>query len=154
MRRFQIKLGLLVALPLAAQTPGDKLFIEKVQPVFSANCYGCHSSRLSSPKSGLILDTKAGLQKGGDLGQDVVPGKPDESRLLRALRYNDPNLQMPPTGKLPDSAIAVVEQWILAGAPDPRKDALPTSTLVAASSAGAELFEKKIRPVLVAKCFA
>jgi hypothetical protein len=135
---------------LTAQTKNEELFSSKVQPVFSAKCYGCHSSALSAPKSGLILDTKSGLVKGGMLGVDIVPGKPDESRLLRAIKYDDPNLQMPPTGKLPDSVIADVEQWIRGGAQDPRGDAGPATEF----SPGAELFEKKIRPVLVAKCYA
>src|ERR1700688_1481693 len=81
-----------------AQTPAGQLFESKVEPVLSANCYGCHSSRLSQPRSGLVLDTNAGLRKGGDLGRDVVPGKPSESRLLEAIRYTNPSLQMPPKG--------------------------------------------------------
>jgi len=72
---------------------------------------------------GLILDTKAGLLKGGSDGPVVLPGKPAQSRLLQALRYSNQNLQMPPTGKLPDQVIADFEQWIAAGAPDPREDA-------------------------------
>jgi hypothetical protein len=42
--------------------------------------------------------------------------------LLQAIRYGDPKLQMPPTGKLPDSVAADFESWITAGAPDPRTD--------------------------------
>jgi Protein of unknown function (DUF1553)/Protein of unknown function (DUF1549)/Planctomycete cytochrome C len=141
-------------LPLSAQTPEDEFFQQKILPFFSANCFPCHSSKLASPRSGFVLDTKTGLRKGGVLGQDVVPGKPAESRLLRALRYDDPNLQMPPAGKLPDSAIADIEQWILDGAPDPREDSAAAPDLLAALSSGDELFEKKIRPVLVANCFA
>ena len=64
--------------------------------------------------AGLTLDTKAGLAR------VVAPGKPEDSRILHALRYTDPELQMPPTGKLPDSVIADFEQWIAAGAIDPR----------------------------------
>jgi hypothetical protein len=75
--------------------------------------------------SGLVLDTKAGVLKGGDRGVDVIPGKPAESRLLWALRYTDPQLQMPPTGKLDEVVISDFEQWIAAGAPDPREDAAP-----------------------------
>jgi hypothetical protein len=71
---------------------------------------------------GLVLDTKAGLLKGGGLGPVVVPGKPAESRLLKALRYTDPHLQMPPAGKLPDPVILDFDQWIAAGAPDPRAE--------------------------------
>ncbi len=71
---------------------------------------------------GLVLDSKSGLAKGGATGPVVVPGKPAASRLLQALRYTDPSLQMPPTGRLPDPVIADFEQWIAAGAPDPRAD--------------------------------
>src|SRR5580658_7572954 len=90
------------AVRLAAQTPDHQsdgqLFEQKVQPILSANCYGCHSTKLKSPKSGLALDTRAGLRKGGDLGPDVIPGNPAGSRLLQAIQYNDSHLQMPPQG--------------------------------------------------------
>jgi hypothetical protein len=69
---------------------------------------------------GLALDTKAALLAGGSSGPAIVPGKPDESRLVKALTYQDPELQMPPSGKLPDSIQADFRQWIAAGAPDPR----------------------------------
>ena len=77
---------------------------------------------------GLILDTKSGTAKGGALGPVLVPGKPAESQLLKALRFTDPQLQMPPMGKLPDSVIADFEQWIAAGALDPRKDSAATAS--------------------------
>src|SRR6185295_10821873 len=86
-------------------------------------CYSCHSQKLPAPKGDFALDTKDGLLKGGATGRAIVPGKPGESRLLTALRYVDPLLQMPPAGKLPDSVIADFEAWIAAGAPDPRVDA-------------------------------
>src|SRR4051812_14305191 len=60
----------------AGPTQGEELFESKIRPVLSAKCYACHSSKLKSPMSGLTLDTKAGLLKGGDFGQDVIPGKP------------------------------------------------------------------------------
>jgi hypothetical protein len=71
--------------------------------------------------SGLTLDTKQGVLKGGARGPAIVPGKPAESLLLRALRYTDQDLQMPPTGKLDDQVIADFETWIASGAPDPRE---------------------------------
>jgi hypothetical protein len=101
-------------LPLPAQTNAD-FFETKIRPVLAAKCYGCHSSQLASPMAGLRLDTKAGLQR--------VTG-----RLVSALRYTDPNLQMPPTGKLPDNIIADFEQWIAAGAVDPRTDSPAPAT--------------------------
>ena len=52
---------------------------------------------------------QGGLLKGGARGPEIVAGKPDESRLLQAIRYGDPKLQMPPTGKLPDAVTADFE---------------------------------------------
>ena len=105
-----------------AQEPDAAFFENKIRPVLVAKCYPCHSSKLSSPMGGLAMDTKAGLQKGGAAGPVIVPGKPADSRLLHAIRYTNPQLQMPPTGKLPDTVIADFEQWIASGAPDPRVD--------------------------------
>src|SRR6202521_4324582 len=113
-----------LAAPLFAQ-PDAAFFEAKIRPVLAAKCYACHSSKLKSPMGGLVLDTKAGLEKGGVSGPAVISGKPDESRLLRALRYADPHLQMPPTGKLPDDTIASFAEWIAAGAGDPPADSTP-----------------------------
>jgi Protein of unknown function (DUF1553)/Protein of unknown function (DUF1549)/Planctomycete cytochrome C len=110
----------LVCAPLVAQTPDTAFFETRIRPVLVAKCYACHASNLPSPTSGLALDTKAAVLKGGDGGPVIVPGKPADSRLLTAIRYTDPNLQMPPNGKLSDSVIADFEQWIASGAPDPR----------------------------------
>ena len=60
------------------------------------------------------------MATGGSSGPVIIAGKPGESRLLKALRFTDSNLQMPPSGKLPDSIISDFEDWILSGAPDPR----------------------------------
>ncbi len=101
---------------LAAQTPDATFFENKIRPVLATKCYRCHAASLRAPMGGLILDTKAGLAKA------VVPGKPLESKLLAAILYKDARLQMPPTGKLPDTVAADFERWITAGAPDPRVD--------------------------------
>jgi Planctomycete cytochrome C len=115
----------LVAAPAGAQ-PGPSIagefFETRIRPVLSSKCYACHSSTLAAPKGELVLDTKAGVLKGGKLGPAIVPGKPKESRLLEALSYSNTHLQMPPSGKLADAIIADFEQWIAAGAPDPRAD--------------------------------
>jgi Protein of unknown function (DUF1553)/Protein of unknown function (DUF1549)/Planctomycete cytochrome C len=107
---------------LSAQSINDDFFEKKIRPVLADNCYACHSSKLKSPMGGLALDKKSGLLKGGDSGPAIVPGKPAESLLLRAMRYNDLRLKMPPADKLPDSVIADFERWIAAGAPDPRTE--------------------------------
>jgi hypothetical protein len=116
-------LALAVA-PLGAQTPANAEFFEnQIRPVLADRCYGCHSSKLKSPMGGLVLDTNAGVKKGGNGGPIVVPGNPAASRLYKALTYNETELRMPPTGKLPDDKIAAFETWIKAGASDPREDA-------------------------------
>jgi hypothetical protein len=119
MTQYWILLGVLCA-PLAAQPLDAGFFETKIRPVLATKCYACHSSTLKAPMGGLLLDTKAGVAKGGATGPVVVAGKPTESRLLKALRYTDPHLQMPPAGKLPDPVIADFDRWIAAGAPDPR----------------------------------
>jgi hypothetical protein len=104
----------------AAQTVSNEFFEVKIRPVLASKCYACHNSKLKEPKGYLVLDSKAGVMKGGTLGPAIVPGKPEESKLIHALKYSDPHLQMPPSGKLDDQVIADFEQWIAGGAPDPR----------------------------------
>jgi cytochrome c553 len=122
-----LALAFLVAGRMHAQavlSSGDELFEKKIRPVLADNCYACHSSKMKKPMGGLVLDTKDGLLKGGVSGAAIVPGKPAESLLMRVMRYGDPMLKMPPAGKLPDAVIADFEQWIAAGAHDPRSDAV------------------------------
>lgn len=111
----------LVCLPAAAQQTAVDFFESKIRPVLAGKCYTCHSSTLAAPMAGLTLDTKAGLAR------VVTAGKPEQSRILQAIRYTDPDLQMPPSGKLPDATISDFEQWIAAGAFDPRAATSPAS---------------------------
>src|SRR5262249_9698757 len=76
---------------------------------------------------GLLLDTRDALRKGGDSGPAIVPGRPTESLLLKAVRHTSAELRMPPKGKLPDAVIADLEKWIALGAPDPRTEAKPAT---------------------------
>ena len=102
----------------AAQT---QFFENKIRPVLAQNCYKCHSADSTKVKGGLLLDTRDGLLKGGDSGPAVAPGDPEKSLLIKAIRYTDPDLQMPPKGeKLSDAQIADLVAWIKMGAPDPR----------------------------------
>jgi Protein of unknown function (DUF1553)/Protein of unknown function (DUF1549)/Planctomycete cytochrome C len=107
-----------------AQTPareGIEFFEKKIRPVLIENCYQCHSTQSRKPQGGLLLDSRAAILKGGMSGQPaVVPGDPDKSLLIRAIRYTDLKLQMPPGGKLPDHVIRDFEEWVKMGAPDPR----------------------------------
>jgi hypothetical protein len=106
------------AAPIRAADPGLQHFEQKIRPVLVKHCYECHSAQAKKVRGGLLLDTKAGLLKGGDSGPAIVPGKPVESLLLKALRHDE--LAMPPKEKLPDAVVADFERWISMGAPDPR----------------------------------
>ena len=103
------------AQPTAAQL---EFFETRIRPVLANQCYECHSSQSKKVKGSLLLDTRTGIRRGGDSGPSVVPGKPADSVLLDALKYD--GLEMPPKGKLGKQVIADFEQWIRSGAADPR----------------------------------
>ena len=105
--------------PLTAQQ--SEFFETKVRPVLASHCYKCHSAEAAKLKGELRLDTREGVLKGGKTGPAVVPGQPDKSLLITAIRYTDADLQMPPKGeKLADTDIANLVAWVKMGAPDPR----------------------------------
>jgi cytochrome c553 len=125
------------AAPAAAAPQLTKLqtdfFENRIRPVLVNQCYRCHSAADGKTKGGLALDSREGLFKGGDSGPAVVPGNPDKSPLIKAVRYTDANLQMPPKGeKLPDSTIADLVSWVRMGAPDPRTGKAKYGTAAAA----------------------
>src|SRR5262249_8013312 len=82
--------------------------------------YQCHSAQAEKVKGGLLLDTREGLRKGGERGAVVVPGDPDRSRLVRAIRYGDQELQMPPRKRLSPEQGADPDAWAKRGETDPR----------------------------------
>ncbi len=124
-------------LAAAALTPEQAEFFEKrIRPVLASECYECHDAK--KQKGGLRLDYRDGWKKGGDSGDAIVPGQPEKSLLLKSIRHEDPDLQMPQKRpKLSDAAIADIEKWIALGAPDPRDEppkpgtAVPWETLLA-----------------------
>lgn len=100
-------------------SPEDVAFFEsKIRPVLVEHCYSCHSADAKELQGSLLVDSREGLLAGGDSGAALVPGKPAESLLLEALKYE--TYEMPPAGKLPDEVIADFERWIERGAADPR----------------------------------
>lgn len=102
-----------------APDTGDAAFFEtKIRPLFVERCYACHTE---ARMGGLQLDSRDHFLRGGKSGPIVVPGEPDASLLVKALRY-DANPKMPPTGKLAASEIAAVETWVKAGAAWPRNE--------------------------------
>src|SRR6266571_917752 len=96
-------------------------FENRIRPIFAENCYKCHNPAKGKIKGGLELDWKGGWEKGGENGPVIVPGNPEQSLLIKAVRYTDPDLQMPPKGdKLGDEQISDLVTWVKMGAPDPR----------------------------------
>ena len=97
----------------------DEFFASKIEPLLKQRCFECHSHE-TKMKGGLTLDSRSGWEQGGDLGPAVVHGKPEESLLIRMVRWTDEEHQMPPKEKLPAAEIALLEEWVKRGAPDPR----------------------------------
>ena len=117
----------------AAELSADQLefFEAKVRPVLAEHCYNCHSAARGKSKGGLQLDTRESLLRGGASGPAIVAGDPAKGLLLEAVRYRNEDLRMPPAdegGRLPDEAIAALEDWVRMGAPDPRDGTPPAAT--------------------------
>ncbi len=118
---FGIMTAMATAASAAAPVDGLELFEKSIRPALVEHCYECHSTKAGKAKGGLLLDSKTGWSKGGDAGPAIVPGKPDASLLIKAVRYHDEATQMPPKkGPIPDETIKAFEQWVKLGAPDPR----------------------------------
>src|SRR5438445_1995073 len=105
---------------VARADDGTEFFEKKIRPVMVDRCYECHSATAKKLKGKFRLDTKEDFEKGGETGAAVVPGDPEKSLLIKAIRYKDEDLQMPPKmKKLPDEQIRDFEQWVKMGAPYP-----------------------------------
>ena len=112
-----------VSAPSSGADPEHLRFFEaKIRPLLVEHCYECHSAASGESDGDLLVDSAAGIRKGGAHAAAILPGKPDESLLLRAVSYQDAKLQMPPDGKLADESIEALRHWIEIGAPDPRTD--------------------------------
>src|SRR5215210_4354780 len=112
-------LGCALARAAEPTAEGLEFFEKKIRPVMVARCYECHSATAKKVKGKLKLDTREDFEKGGDTGPAVVPGDPEKSLLIKAVRYKDEDLAMPPKEKLPDDQIKDFEQWVKMGAPYP-----------------------------------
>ena len=124
---FVLALLPLLGLRLCAQTPAERagvdLFENRIRPLFVEHCYECHSAKAKKVRGGLRLDSRDDLMKGGDSGFAIVPGDPERSLLIKAVRYAEKDLAMPPSKdgskKLPDIAIADLVTWVKNGATYP-----------------------------------
>ena len=166
------------ALALAAHVraaPDDDgaFFRDRVLPVLEARCFECHGPEARRAKGGLRLNGREALLVGGSSGPAVVPGDPDASLLVSAVRRSDPELAMPPKFVLPDDELAVLVEWVRRGAPWPAgaADAIagpavvgPQAPLPATADGAADVpprsdpeavafFEQRVRPLLVEQCY-
>ncbi len=162
----------------SAASPAEQLFNQQMKPVITEHCNGCHT--YGGHSGGLRMDSYASLMQGGDDGPVIIPGDPDSSMLMNAIRYKDTNLQMPPKGQLSDADASVVAKWIKAlgqvssagaapvaaplapAAPAPVK---ATQAMVQAADAAIapvsaqvafeqdQFFEMKVRPILIKNCY-
>ena len=122
------------ALLLVTGTPGadgagdpTATFRDQVEPILARRCLACHSHAAGQMEGNLALDWKSGWATGGDRGPAILPGSPDESLLIRAVRHVDADLKMP-DDKLPEEEIAILEAWVREGAIDPRVAEPATAT--------------------------
>lgn len=104
-----------VLVPIAsAADDAEKLFKDSVRPLFERKCFQCHSSKADELKGNLKLESLELILKGGDNGPAIAAGDVENSFLLKAIRYQVDDYQMPPSGRLPDEDVALVEKWVKA----------------------------------------
>ncbi len=121
-------------------TAGVEFFEKKVRPVLVQQCFSCHSHTAKRSLGNLFLDSRQGMMQGGQGGSTLMPGDPAHSRLIDAIRYAQPDLQMPPKAKMPDTVVADLTAWVKMGAPWPKETAAPV-----APNPAAVLAEKRKR---------
>src|SRR5262245_21195676 len=102
----------------ATETTGAERFEKKVRPLLAARCWQCHGPM--QHKGGLRLDSAESVAAGGDSGAVVVAGKPDESRVIQAIRHTG-DLKMPPKGKLSEAETVELTEWVRSGAAWPNR---------------------------------
>ncbi len=102
------------ATPATSASDAERFFETEVRPMLAARCLECHGP--DKQEAGLRLDSREALLKGSDGEVVVVPGEPDKSPLIHAVRYEG-NVQMPPAGKLADNELAMLTTWVKLGVP-------------------------------------
>src|SRR6185503_6917707 len=124
-QRFVLLLALVAAAawPVCSQNKGD-FFETRIRPILATECFSCHTD---SQLGGLRLDSREAMLKGGKSGPAIIPGDPEKSLLLTAVRQSGA-LKMPKGGKLPPDQIEAIAQWIRTGAvwPESTKPPVPS----------------------------
>ena len=117
------------AAAIGADNAPERHFLDRVKPLLDSRCISCHGTE--KQKGGLRLDSRAAMIKGGESGPAIVPGKPAESLLLKAVMHTKPELEMPPKEKLTTNDVAVFERWIREGAAWPEVNKAPEAAKLA-----------------------
>ena len=126
--------------PASPSAEQVEFFETKIRPLFADECFRCHSDEAKKLKGDLHLDTRAGMLKGGETGAAVVPGNPDASLLIKAVRYKDQETAMPPKKRLSDVQVADLETWVRMGSPWPEKVTTTVPTAIGKKSYDWEKF--------------
>lgn len=121
---------------VADATVQTRFFESKVRPLLIDNCVRCHGDE--KQEGGLRLDSQSEFSKGGESGAIVDSASPAESTILSAIHYKD--LEMPPSGKLPDEKIEILERWVLDGSYWP-----PQTAALSSIKSGGKVFTDEDR---------
>lgn len=119
---FQANAGELTKAELA------EIFETKVRPILAKRCYECHSNETGPDNDELVLENVEGLKAGGSRGPLFDSENLEQSLFLKALSFQDPDLLMPPEGKLPAEELAVLQEWVRLGAVTPEYKNAPKNT--------------------------
>ena len=115
-----VVVGCLFAMQQAVDADDAAFFETRIRPLLIKHCLECHG--VKKQESGLRLDSRAGWMRGGDSGPAIIPGEPDSSLVIKAVRHSDPDRRMPADRqKLTPRQIADLARWIDQGAFDPRR---------------------------------
>ncbi len=109
----------------ASATDSVAFFELEVRPILAKRCYECHSAETGAENGALVMETTEGIAAGGSRGSMFSRESPPDGLLFRVLDYHDPDLQMPPDGKLPNEELAVLQRWIREGAALPEYKSTP-----------------------------
>ncbi len=118
----------------SSEASGVEYFEKTIRPILVEACFKCHSAQAVRVRAELLLDSSEGVAKGGEGGPIIVPGEPEKSRLIEAVRWANPSFQMPPTAPLSAEQIGHLERWVKMGAPFPPSEASDASKAVAIGS--------------------
>ena len=118
MNRVILHFSVCIAVIVMAREARAVDFTQDIEPILQAHCIDCHGP--DEQESQFRLDRLATMLSGGNSGEPaVVPGKPDQSFLLKLIQRKERGKEMPPDGSLSKNEIKLIEQWIADGAKTP-----------------------------------